>query len=72
VSPLFIIGALIVAGLFGYLIYRSSKATLKQDGPYVAPRWGAWQDHNMGTTGLEPGELMNLEKDLHVAPKRED
>jgi hypothetical protein len=63
--------AFLAAGLFGYLVYRSSRKAFKNGGPSNAI-YGAWQGHNLGTTDFAPGDLEHLEKDLQSAPKQQD
>ncbi len=41
----------------------------KIEQPVMPITYGAWQDHMLGTTKLEPGDITEIEKDLNTATK---
>jgi hypothetical protein len=41
----------------------------KIDPPAMPIIYGAWQDHMLGTTKMEPGDITEIEKDLTIATK---
>lgn len=44
----------------------------KVDQPVMPIVYGAWQDHMLGTTKLEPGDITEIEKDLTTAAKHSE
>jgi hypothetical protein len=44
----------------------------KVEQPVMTIVYGAWQDHMLGTTKLEPGDITEIEKDLGKAAKHRE
>ena len=67
--------ALAVFAVVWFFVIRNAirKSRAIRDGkveqPVMPIVYGAWQDHMLGTTKLEPGDVTEIEKDLREAGK---
>jgi hypothetical protein len=73
-SPQLIIALAVFAVVWYFVIrwaIRQSRAI--HDGKINPPAmpiiYGAWQDHMLGTTKMKPGDITEIEKDLHSVAK---